>query len=307
MTTPQTIKQYLAQLRTALAGADPAMVQDALYDAEEHLRSELAENPGMGEAELLAKISNSYGAPEEVADIYRTTEKTVARALRTPPPRPRRSAFGRFFGVLADPHTWGALFYMLLALATGIFYFTWAVVGLSMSAGFAVLIIGLPFFLLFMASVRGLSLIESRIVEGMLGVRMPRRPPYVERERPWLKRIGAMLSDPRTWATLLYMLLMLPLGIAYFTIAVVLSTASLALMFTPIAMAFDFFGLGRDFASGYVTVDWGVGAHIPGWGDAIAMFVVGFFLLFGMLHLVRGIGRMHGALAKHLLVKSARV
>jgi hypothetical protein len=158
-----------------------------------------------------------------------------------------------------------------------------------------------------MASVRGLSLIESRIVEGMLGVRMPRRPPYTGHERPWLQRIAAMLTDPRTWATLLYMLLMLPLGIAYFMIAVVLSTVSLALMFTPIAMAFDFFGLGRDFVGGHVTVDWGFGTHIPGWGDAIAMFVVGFFLLFGMLHLVRGIGRLHGAFAKHLLVKSARV
>src|SRR5579875_1172169 len=168
MTTPQTIKEYLAQLRAALAGADPAMIQDALYDAEEHLRSELAENPGMSEAELLAKVAASYGAPGEVAEIYRTTEQTVARALRPPPPRPRRSAWGRFFGVIADPHTYGALFYMLLALATGIFYFTWAVAGLSMSAGFAITIIGAPFFLLFMASVRGLSLLESRIVEGML-------------------------------------------------------------------------------------------------------------------------------------------
>jgi len=307
MTTPQTIKQYLAQLRAALAGADPAMIQDALYDAEEHLRSELAENPGMSEAELLAKIATTYGAPEEVADIYRTTEKTVARALRSPPPRPRLSALGRFFGVLADPHTYGALFYMLLALATGIFYFTWAVTGLALSGGFAVMIFGLPFFLLFMASVRGLSLLESRIVEGMLGVRMPRRPPYTERDRPWLKRIGAMLSDPRTWATLFYMILMLPLGIAYFVIVVVLSVVSLALMFTPIAMAFDFFGFGRDFVNGYVTVDWGFGTHIPGWADAAGMFVVGFFLLFGMLHLVRAIGYVHGALAKHLLVKSARV
>ncbi|HKV66402.1 MAG TPA: sensor domain-containing protein, partial [Rhodanobacteraceae bacterium] len=95
--------------------------------------------------------------------------------------------------------------------------------------------------------------------------------------------------------------------IAYFIIVVALSAVSLALMFTPIAMAFDFFGFGRDFVDGYVTVDWGFGAHIPGWGDAIAMFVVGFFLLFGMLHLVRAIGHMHGAFAKHLLVKSARV
>ncbi len=307
MNTPKTIKEYLAQLRAALAGADPAMIQDALYDAEDHLRSELAANPGMSEADLLASVATSYGAPDEVAEIYRTTEQTVVRALRTPPPRPRRSLAGRFFSVAADPHTYGALFYMLLALATGIFYFTWAVVGMSISLGFAFTLIGIPFFLLFMASVRGLSLVESRIVEGMLGVRMPRRPPYMEQDRPWLKRIGAMLSDARTWATLLYMTLMLPLGIAYCVIASVLTCVSLALLLTPLAMAFNFFGWGRNFVDGHVTIDWGFGQHIPGWGDTITMFIAGFLLLFATLHLVRAIGRMHGALAKHLLVKSARV
>ena len=33
MTTPKTIPEYLEQLRAALADADPALVQDALYDA----------------------------------------------------------------------------------------------------------------------------------------------------------------------------------------------------------------------------------------------------------------------------------
>src|SRR3546814_16957995 len=41
---PTTIAEYLDQLRRALAGADPALVQDALYDAEEYLRSEMAAN-----------------------------------------------------------------------------------------------------------------------------------------------------------------------------------------------------------------------------------------------------------------------
>jgi len=307
MSTPKTIKEYLAQLRTALAGADPAMIQDALYDAEEHLRSELAENPGMSEAELLAKIVTSYGAPEEVAEIYRTTEQTVARALRRPPPPPRRSVIGRFFGVIADPHTWGALFYMVLALATGIFYFTWAVTGLALSTGFAFTLIGIPFFLLFMASVRGLSLVESRIVEGMLGVRMPRRPPYVERDRPWLKRIGAMLSDPRTWATLLYMLLMLPLGIAYFVLVVVPASVSLAFIAAPIIKAVaNAMGLPEGRCVGNPAlcgwVEW-----LAGWYGAGVLCFVGILLLFATLHLVRGIGHMHGSLAKHLLVKSARI
>lgn len=35
---PSTIPQYLEQLQAALRGADPALVQDALYDAEEYLR-----------------------------------------------------------------------------------------------------------------------------------------------------------------------------------------------------------------------------------------------------------------------------
>jgi uncharacterized membrane protein len=41
-TLPTSIPEYLEQLRAALSGADPAMIQDALYDAEEYLRSELA-------------------------------------------------------------------------------------------------------------------------------------------------------------------------------------------------------------------------------------------------------------------------
>ena len=72
--TPKTIPEYLDQLRYELRSADPALLQDALYDAEEYLRSELAENPGVGEAEMLARIATSYGAPEEVAAIYRETD-----------------------------------------------------------------------------------------------------------------------------------------------------------------------------------------------------------------------------------------
>jgi hypothetical protein len=60
-------------------------VQDALYDAEEYLRSELAENPGMAEADVIASVAGSYGAPHEVAEIYRDTEVRVQTAMRTQP------------------------------------------------------------------------------------------------------------------------------------------------------------------------------------------------------------------------------
>lgn len=296
---PTTIPDYLEQLRRALAGADPALVQDALYDAEEYLRSELAENPGKSESEVIASVAGSYGAPEEVADIYRDTEVKVQTALRPPAPTPRGSAPGRFFGVVADARTYGALFYMLLALATGIFYFTWVVTGVSMSAGLAVLIIGIPFVILYFGSVRLLSLVEGRIVEVMLGERMPRRPLYSERGKPWLQRIGAMFTDPRTWSTQLYFLLMLPLGIAYFSIVVTLLSVSVAFIASPILV---WIGMGH---GGLWLDDVQITAQVDWWALPL-LFVGGVLLLFGTLHLARGIGRLHGLFAKHLLVKSAQ-
>lgn len=296
---PRTIREYLEQLREALRGADPAMIQDALYDAEEHLRAELAEHPELDEAAMLAKIATSYGAPEEVAEIYRVQEGEVERALRPSPrqPKPERSILARFFGVAADPRAYAALFYLLLSLATGIFYFTWVVTGLGLSAGFAILIIGVPFVILFFATVRALSFVEGKIVEAMLGVRMPRRPLYVDRSLSIWQRIGAMFTDTRTWTTLFYMLLMLPLGIIYFTFAVTVLSIALAFIAAPFAYLLDRHGhlrIGDPGSDLYWT--------LSGW-ELPLLFVAGVLLLFVLLHAARGIGRLHGQLAKHLLVR----
>ncbi len=291
---PTTIPEYLDQLRAALAGADPALIQDALYDAEEYLRSELAEQPGRSEAEVIASVAGSYGAPEEVAEIYRDTEITVARALKPPLPPKRQSVFGRFFGVAADPRTYGALFYMLLSLATGLFYFTWVVTGASVSVGLLILIIGVPLLMLFLASVRLLSLVEGRIVEVLLGERMPRRPLYTQRDKPWLTRIQEMFTDGRTWSAMLYFLLMMPLGTAYFTVFVTLLSVALSFIATPLILVFP--------------ARWEVGMW-PGSPDGalflIPLFcVIGIVLLFATLHLARGIGKVHAWIAKQLLVRS---
>lgn len=294
---PTTIPAYLDQLRAALAGSDPALVQDALYDAEEYLRAELAEHPGRSEAEVIASVAGSYGAPAEVADIYRDTEVRVQTALRPPSAPPRRSALGRFFGVAADPRTYGALFYLLLAMATGIFYFTWVVTGLSLSLGLAVLIVGVPFVVLYFGSVRVLSLVEGRLVEVMLGERMPRRPLYAARGKPWLQRIGEMFTDPRTWSTQLYFLLMLPLGIAYFTLAVTLLSVSVGCIVAPFAAM-----LGD---AGWIQLDGVTIAGGPYWTWPL-WTLAGVLLLFATLHLARGLGHLHAQLAKHLLVKSAQ-
>jgi hypothetical protein len=299
--TPRTLPEYLQALREALRGADPALVQDALYDAEEYIRGELAARPGTDEATLLAEVASSYGAPEEVAEIYTVREEQVRIAMRPRPAADLRSATAPagwrrgFFGVALDPRTYGALFYMLLALPLGVFYFAWVVVGVSMSLGLAILIIGVPFTIAFIGTIHALSLVEGRLVESLLGERMPRRSTPTAAAAPLLTRIGNVLSDPRTWSTLLYMLLMLPLGMVYFSLAVALLSLSLGLFFGALAYLLQVLGLPVAASLHYGP---------PGWTAPFAA-VIGVLLFFATLHLVRGIGRVHGAIAKAMLVARA--
>jgi len=291
---PRTINEYLKQLKRALQGADKALVQDALYDAEEYLRNELRENPDRTEAELLANIASTYGAPAEVADAYRQTEKTVQAALRTPRRAPRTSLLGRFFGIMGNPMAWTAMLYLLLGLPVGVFLFTWAVTGLSLSVGFSILIIGLPFFLLFLASVRLLGFVEGRLVEALLGMRMPRRPVHPGESKSYFRRIVDMLKDGRTWSTIFYMLLKLPLGIVSYVLVVVGVAVPVSFILSPITQyGFDDSGI---WINGPV--------HLPWYADA-GLVIAGILLFVAMMHVYRWAGRAQAWLAHALLVKTA--
>ncbi len=236
-------------------------------------------------------------ASTPASDVATTPPPESSRETASPPAQ--RSALRRFFAVGSDPRSYSSLFYMLLSLVTGIFYFTWVTVGLSLSAGLSILIIGLPFIVLFFGSVRVLALVEGRMVEATLGVRMPRRVRYTDKSMSIWQRIGAMFTDPRTWLTMLYMLLMLPLGSTYFTIAVTGLSVSLALIFAPLLQLIGIPGVTVAMANG---PDW----VAPLWMSPF-LVCAGIALLFLTLHLARGIGFLHGRFARSLLVDSAPV
>jgi uncharacterized membrane protein len=293
---PDTVRTYLDALQQALKGSSPGLISDALADAEEHLRGEIAANPERTEAQVLASCIETYGTPEEIAEEYRSMEATLSGPFPKPEQAPERH-YG-FFGVIGDPRAYGALMYMLLSLVTGTFYFTWTVTGLSLTAGFIILIIGLPFALLFIGSVRVLSHVEGRIVEGLLGVRMPRRlPPATAADETLWVRIKDALIDIRTWSSMLYLLLMLPLGVVYFTIAVT-------------GMAFSL-GLAGSCLFALVTNHVTFQMDVFPWLDhlmhtapgLIAGVMFGILLFFIVLHVCKGIGWLHGQIAELLLVR----
>ena len=305
---PRSIDEYLGQLRAALAGQDPALIQDALYDAEEYLRAEIAAHPDKSEADVLELIASTYGAPDEVAAAYRDNEAKVKTALATPKPAaaPGSSARERFFGVFLDVRAYTSLFYMLLTLATGIVYFIFVVTGISLSAGFAILVIGVPFFLAFIGMARVIALGEGRLLEATTGERMPRRPVHPGPPASWLTRIGEMLKDLRTWTTLLYLVLMLPLGIIYFAVTFSWLAVGLRCALAPLVyVAERVIGISPD-SFAVIHLDYrSYVLHSPQtFIGALFYMIWGILLLTLLLHAARGIARGHARLAKALLVKS---
>ncbi len=309
----QTIEQYLSQLKRELAGSDRATIQDALADTEEHLRTALdnatAAAPELSEASALQAIIEQYGQPGEIATAYQEAEALTPPAFSRPgyrqldpatqpesaecTPTDNRPFYTRFFGVVLEPRAWGALFYLLFSLVTGVFYFTWVVTGISLSLGLMVLIIGLPFSGLFILSVRGLALVEGRLVEALLGVRMPRRPLFQQGNRGWWQHFKAIVSAKHTWLSIIYLLLQLPLGIFYFALFISLLAVALSGVALPIMQ------LGFDLPITYINDAY----YLSGWVLAAAV-IAGVFVAMATMHLAKALGHLHGALARALLVRA---
>ena len=68
------------------------------------------------------------------------------------------------------------------------------------------LIIGIPFFLLFIGARAAWRLAEDGWWKPCLARGCRARPVYPDRETPWYTRIVDMLKDRRTWTTLIYLL-----------------------------------------------------------------------------------------------------
>ena len=131
------------------------------------------------------------------------------------------------------------------------------------------------------------------MVEALLGIRMPRRPPFYQRDMGLWARFKMILKERHTWLSLVYMILQLPLGIIYFTVFITLIALSLSGIAIPILQ------LGFDIPVSYVN---GVSYYLDIW---VMPFVViaGIILATLTMHLAKYVGRLHGMMAKVLLVR----
>jgi hypothetical protein len=113
-----------------------------------------------------------------------------------------------------------------------------------------------------------------------------------------------MLKDVRTWTTLLYLLLMLPVGIIYFTVAVTALSAGLALAATPFLVVAQRLGLltqATALAEDVPIGDIALAQHSL--LSALLLGVLGVLIVTLLMHVARGVARGHARLAKALLVE----
>src|SRR5213592_4265642 len=114
--------------------------------------------------------------------------------------------------------------------------------------------------------------------------------------------IAPMLKDVRTWTTLLYLLLMLPLGIIYFTVAVTGLAVGLRLALAPLVLLTREFDVVPGVPGSMIRIDdwhWNSPHTLVG---ALLCMVLGIVIVTLLMHVARGIARGHARLAKALLV-----
>jgi signal transduction histidine kinase len=138
----------------------------------------------------------------------------------------------RFAGAVLRGQTWMNVVYLLLAFPTGLAYFIVLVVGITLGASLAILLIGLVILLATLAAWRAMAALERILARGLLGV--PIAPMVDRRGLPIAEQIRRWLRDPVTWKSLVFVALKFPLGIVSFAAVVGLGGFSLLLLFAPL-------------------------------------------------------------------------
>jgi uncharacterized membrane protein len=318
----ESIKHYLKDLERALKGLDPALIADALDDAEEHLESSVEEIISREKSlkqEALKVAIEEYGSPLDIAEEYRKFEQEKVEKVTE---KEKRSLFYRIFGVYFEPKTYLNLTYLLLQFPLGILYFSYLAVAALATAVLVITLIGIPLGVLFLFSIFGLSWFHGRLSEAFLGIRMPRKKRKLitlETTRQKMnsilndltnlkeftstatwQKMKSILSDRRLYTSALCLFLIFPLGFVYFAGIAVLFSAAITLTVSPLAEMLSVPIVTELFESSWAHL----GLAWFGTATYTIMYpVLGLVLLTGTLHLFNAVARIHGGMMKQLLVK----
>lgn len=198
-------------------------------------------------------------------------------------------------GSRPNPPLLGALAYLVMNLPIGIAAFVFVVTTMSVGVSLVIVWVGLAVLAVALLGMRGMATLERLRVHAMLRtyVASPYRPPG-ERSR-WLGRV----KDPATWKDLAYLVLMLPVGIAEFTIMVTFWSVGPYLALLPLYwhwMPGDWRAVVWDHP--VVVVD--------SWLDTLPFAGLGVLVVALAIIVTKGLGTLHAQYARAMLGPSPR-
>ena len=176
-----------------------------------------------------------------------------------------RAAVRRWFGPLLHATTWKETAALLLALPTGVVWFTVATTGLSVAAGLLITVVGLPLLLLVLRVGRLVAAAERVIARRLLDLELA-PPPPVRTSGPLWTRVRSASADRPSWKGLAYAVVSLPVGIVSFTITVVLWAVTVAMVSFPATQVL---------MSGTDDVPDALSSLVHGWGRVGASTAIG--------------------------------
>jgi signal transduction histidine kinase len=194
-----------------------------------------------------------------------------------------------------EARTWKATLQAVLDLPFGIAWFTVIVTGLSVGFGTLITLIGIPVLLLLLLSSRVLSAVERARGRLLLDVDVP--SPFRSLSVPggWWPTIKTLVSDGAAWKALAFGLVLFPVGIAWFVVAVTVWSVALAgITYPTYAWALPQ-GSGGLSGGDLVVV------------SSIVYFVLGLVLLVAAPYIMRGLAAVDRTLVRALLGPSGTV
>jgi putative sensor protein len=197
-------------------------------------------------------------------------------------------------GTRPNPPLLGSLAFLVLSLPIGITSFVFVVTMMMVGIGTVIVWVGLAVLAVTVLATRGMASLERMRVHAMLGtyVASPYRPTGKSR---WFGR----MKDPATWKDLTYLVLMLPIGIAEFTIAIVTWSVGLYLTFLPLYWS-------------WLPVDWQMVLwdqrflNADSWVETLPYAGLGVLVLALSVLVTRGLGTAHAHFARAMLGQSPR-
>jgi len=192
-------------------------------------------------------------------------------------------------GTRPNPPLLGALVYLLMNLPIGIASFVFVVTTLSLGAGTLIIWVGLAVLAVAVLAWRGFAQVERARVHAMLGtyIASPYRP---DEGRRWLNRV----KDPATWKDMIYCVLLLPIGIAEFTLMVTFWATSLWLVTLPIYWTW--------LPESWRPIAWDRPLfEVDSWPETLPWAALGVLVLAMAIALTKALGTLHARYARALL------